>query len=410
MRAIDQPTESRAIPEGRLPSRRALSVFLGLPTAAWFSFASAAQAADFSPLPAPSTNVEVRGTPPAGGSAVSWSVSATGTNSLESVGTNALRAATNALPGGPSTGAQTRPLTPQEWAQRNFPEAANKPAGQARTLTNQLQGASQSTSSNLASGVLPAEAGTPVQGASQNTNSNVHAGKWAAPPPRSNRLTREANTTAQPSPSTATASNARGNTEATNALKAAFITSMEALDDKHRLAVGDKLSFRIVEDQQDPKLSSEPKPLVVADLGEIEVPYIGRFPAENKSCKQLANEIKAALEKDYYYEATVIIAVDLMTKSRGRVYLVGPVHVPGPQEVPSDEVLTLSKAIMRAGGFTDYADRQHVKVTRNGGKGEGDKQTFTVDVSQVLDKGKTDQDLPLQPGDLVVISERLIRF
>ena len=116
----------------------------------------------------------------------------------------------------------------------------------------------------------------------------------------------------------------------------------------------------------------------MADLGEIEVPYIGRFPAENKSCKQLANEIKAALEKDYYYQATVIIAVDLMTKSRGRVYLVVLVHVPGPQEVPSDEVLTLSKAIMRAGGFTDYADRQHVENARNGGKGYSEKQTFTV--------------------------------
>jgi protein involved in polysaccharide export with SLBB domain len=202
--------------------------------------------------------------------------------------------------------------------------------------------------------------------------------------------------------------NAPGNTVATNALKAGFITSMDDLDDKHHLAIGDCLSFRILEDRQDPKLPLDPKPLVVTDSGEIEVPYIGRFPAEHKSCKQLAGEIKAALEKDYYYEATVIIAVDLMTKSRGRVYLVGPVHVPGPQELPSDEVFTLSKAIMRAGGFTDFAERQHVKITRIGEKGE--KQTLTVDVAQILDKGKTERDVPLLPGDLVVIPERLIRF
>ena len=133
--------------------------------------------------------------------------------------------------------------------------------------------------------------------------------------------------------------------------------------EKHSLAIGDRLSFRIEEDLE------EPKPLVVADSGELEVPYLGRLPAEGKTCKQLAAEIKAALEKDYYYHATVVLAVDQKAKSRGKVYIVGPVKTPGPQEIPSDEVLTLSKAILRAGGFNDFADRRNVKVTRHSARG-----------------------------------------
>src|SRR5205823_6129617 len=101
------------------------------------------------------------------------------------------------------------------------------------------------------------------------------------------------------------------------------------LDDKHKLAIGDRLSFRIEEDQE------EPKPLVLTDSGDLELPYIGRFPAENKTCEELAREIKISLEKEYYYQATVVIAVDFMTKSRGKVYLVGPVRTPGPQDIPS---------------------------------------------------------------------------
>ena len=163
---------------------------------------------------------------------------------------------------------------------------------------------------------------------------------------------------------------------------------MEALDDTHRLAIGDHLSFRIVEDLEDPKESRDAKPIIVSDSGEIEVPYLGRFPAENKTCKRLAGEIKTALEKDYYNLATVIISIDLMTKSRGRVYLVGPVRAPGPQEIPSDEVLTLSKAIMRAGGFNDYADKQHVKVSRKGSGADKDKQSFVVDVARSSIKAK----------------------
>lgn len=186
-------------------------------------------------------------------------------------------------------------------------------------------------------------------------------------------------------------------------------TPTVALDDKNRLAIGDHLSFRIQEDLDDPKESLDPKSLVVADSGEIEVPYIGRVRAENKTCRQLAAEIKTTLEKEYYYQATVTIALDLRAKTRGRVYLIGPVRMPGAQDIPSDETLTLSKAIMRAGGFNDFADRKSVKVTRRGGPGASD-QTFVVDVAQILEKGKTEKDLPLEPGDLIVIPERAIRF
>jgi protein involved in polysaccharide export with SLBB domain len=187
----------------------------------------------------------------------------------------------------------------------------------------------------------------------------------------------------------------------TNSLPA-ITNAMDALDDTYHLAIGDRLSFRIVEDEDDPK------PLFVTDSGELEVPYIGRFPAVGKTCRQLARELKAELEKDYYYQATVIVAVDLMTKSRGKVYIVGPVRAPGPQDIPSDEEFTLSKAILRAGGFTDYADRKNVKVTRQ--EGSGEKQTFVVDVSQIFDQGKTEKDLPLRPGDLIYVPDRMIRF
>jgi polysaccharide export outer membrane protein len=178
--------------------------------------------------------------------------------------------------------------------------------------------------------------------------------------------------------------------------------SMDALDDKHLLAIGDRLSFRIVEDEEDPK------PLLVTDSGDLEVPYLGRFPAVDRSCKELARALKAELEKEYYYQATVIVAVDLMAKSRGKVYLVGPVRAPGPQEIPSDEVLTLSKAILRAGGFNDYANKHKVKVTRK--TGAGTEKTFTIDVGEVLEKGRTESDLPLEPGDLIYVPDRLIRF
>jgi protein involved in polysaccharide export with SLBB domain len=190
----------------------------------------------------------------------------------------------------------------------------------------------------------------------------------------------------------------------TNSASRISTNSMDALDDQYRLAIGDRLSFRIEEDEDDPK------PLFVMDSGDLEVPYIGRYPAAGKTCKELAQALKVEFEKNYYYRATVIIAVDLMTKSRGKVYLVGAVRIPGPQDIPSDEVFSLSKAVLRAGGFTDYADKRDVKVTRKGGTPGAADQNFTVNVGEILEKGKIDSDLTLQAGDLIYIPERLVHF
>lgn len=185
---------------------------------------------------------------------------------------------------------------------------------------------------------------------------------------------------------------------------AAQIASMEALDDAHQLGVGDRLSFRIVEDQEDPK------PLIITDSGDLEVPYLGRFPGAGKTCKQLARALKAELEKELYYQATVIIAVDQLSRNRGKVYLVGSVRNPGPQEIPGDEVFTLSKAIMRAGGFGDFADRKRVKVTRKGDAPSGSSKSMVVNVADVIERGHIHKDLPLQPGDLIFIPDRLVNF
>ena len=94
-------------------------------------------------------------------------------------------------------------------------------------------------------------------------------------------------------------------------------------DDKYKLRVGDKISLQILEDRD------APKGLVVADSGELDVPYVGRVAASDKTCKQLADELKARLEKEYYHRATVIIALDVANKLLGRIYVWGQVRNQG---------------------------------------------------------------------------------
>jgi polysaccharide export outer membrane protein len=175
---------------------------------------------------------------------------------------------------------------------------------------------------------------------------------------------------------------------------------MDALDEKHKLAIGDRVSFRILEDEEESKL------LLVTDSGELELPYLGRFPGVGRDCKELAQAIKVELEKEYYFHATVIVAVDVMAKSRGKVYVNGAVRMPGPQDIPSDEVLTVGKALSRAGGFTEFANKKQVKVTRKPAQPGGEERTYSVNGGDILEKGKTDCDLPLEPDDMIIVTER----
>jgi protein involved in polysaccharide export with SLBB domain len=184
----------------------------------------------------------------------------------------------------------------------------------------------------------------------------------------------------------------------------AMAATMDTLDDKHRLASGDQLSLRIVEDLEDPKI------LPVTDSGDLEVPYIGRFPARDKTCKQLASQLKQEFEKEYYYRATVILGLDLLSKNRGRVYIIGAIRMPGPQDIPSDEEFTLSKAITRAGGFADFADRRRVRITRKSAVGAPPQEPIVINAGEIIDKGKSLKDIRLEPDDLIYIPNRLVNF
>ena len=129
------------------------------------------------------------------------------------------------------------------------------------------------------------------------------------------------------------------------------------------------------------------------------------MPAKGRTCRELAYAIKAALEKEYYYHATVILAIERVSeKSRGRIYVYGSVKGQGPQEIPADESYTVSKAIIRAGGFGDFANKRKVKATRKSG------QDFTIDLKRVIEEGRTDEDMVLQPDDQIYVPQRLINM
>ena len=180
--------------------------------------------------------------------------------------------------------------------------------------------------------------------------------------------------------------------------------AMAILDDKQKIVVGDRIIIRILEDRDEPSIRA------VVDPGEMEFPYLGRIPVGGKTCKEAAFEIKSQLEKKDYIRATVLLTMESGSRSRGKIQIIGHVRGQGTMELPVDETMTVSKVILRAGGFAEMADSAHVKLIRKTGPGEDDKQEFIINVDEVWKKQKTEKDMVVQPEDVIYVKQRLFNF
>ncbi|HYF37750.1 MAG TPA: polysaccharide biosynthesis/export family protein [Prosthecobacter sp.] len=190
------------------------------------------------------------------------------------------------------------------------------------------------------------------------------------------------------------------------ARSAAYINSMDVLDDTQPIAPGDILSIRIVEDRR------EPLQLRVSATGEINAPHINLIRAAGRTCRELAFAVKRELEKSYYNSATVIISIDQMRERIDRVDLsfftiYGQVLRQGKYELPTDEDVTISQAILRAGGFAQFAHPQKVKLVRKTPQGN---KTVMVDLDQIMSRGNLEYDIYLRNNDVIIVPEKKVNF
>lgn len=189
---------------------------------------------------------------------------------------------------------------------------------------------------------------------------------------------------------------------------AALLTSMENLDNTRPIEVDYVISIRIVEDRKDPVQQK------VAVTGEVQVPYIGLVRAQGRSCRELAYTIKRELEKSYFISATVLIAIDQVPIREGMrqedidtYTMFGFVLKQGKYDLSKYEDMTISQVILRAGGFAQFADVEHVIVVRSTPGGE---KRILVNVDSIMRKGLLQNDIFIRKNDVIIVPEKKINF
>ena len=141
---------------------------------------------------------------------------------------------------------------------------------------------------------------------------------------------------------------------------------------------------------RDPDLS---RTVPVRPDGKISLPLLGDVEVEGRTPHELARHLEEALGP---YVQKPRVSVIVREVNSARVYVTGEVAQPGAYALRGR--MSLVQAIALAGGFSDFADREAIRVIRQDGKG-----VTTVRYSDLVGDDEQRRGMRLRPGDTVVV-------
>ncbi len=144
----------------------------------------------------------------------------------------------------------------------------------------------------------------------------------------------------------------------------------------------------------------------VSSNGYISFPLLGSLNVSGMTVRELEKEIEELLDKDYIVNPHVVV---LTTEFSSKlVYIMGEVKMPQAIDLTRNKGTTILEAITMAGGFTDKANRNKIKIIRT--TADGTKENIKVKFSSIIKGPKNDHgdrdDTGIKPGDVIIISQR----
>lgn len=164
----------------------------------------------------------------------------------------------------------------------------------------------------------------------------------------------------------------------------------------HRVHAGDEIHLTVF---REPDFSGVFR---VDASGHIRHPFMGSFYVERLTIREVEEKIHGELAARYLVDPRVVVTVN-RTQQQERIVLLGEVRKPGVYPYPVGATMTLLEAIANAGGFTDMASVDRVRLVRTS---NSRSESLRIRVSRLLDGREPDVDL--QPNDVITVPE--VRF
>jgi polysaccharide export outer membrane protein len=166
-----------------------------------------------------------------------------------------------------------------------------------------------------------------------------------------------------------------------------------AVTPDYRIGPGDTLKVSVFQNED---LTTT---LPVRPDGKISTPLVEDMVAVGKTPSQLARDMEVALSQ-YIKAPKVSVVVTVALSVYSQVKVIGQVKT--PQSLPYHDGMTVLDAVLAAGGLTQFAAGNRARLVR---KDNGSQTEIGIKLDNLLNKGDTKQDLPLKPGDILVVPE-----
>ena len=163
---------------------------------------------------------------------------------------------------------------------------------------------------------------------------------------------------------------------------------------EYRIGPGDSLQVFV---WGHPELSVT---LPVRPDGMISTPLVENIPAAGKTPSQLARDMETALA-EYVRTPTVnVIVQDFVGAYGDQVRVVG--QAAKPQSIPYRANMTLLDVVIEVGGLAEFAAGNRAVIVRTE---NGEQTRTTVRLRDLLEAGDISANVPMRPGDVLIIPE-----
>ena len=134
--------------------------------------------------------------------------------------------------------------------------------------------------------------------------------------------------------------------------------------------------------------------------GRVSTPLIEDLEAVGKTPTQLATEMEQVLSEYIRSPEVNVIVQQFVGTFGGQIRVLG--QAAQPRAVPYRERMTLLDVIIEVGGLTKFAAGNRSRVVRTE---DGHSEEFRVRLDDLMNKGRIEENIQMQPGDIVIIPE-----
>ncbi|MGE5548721.1 MAG: XrtA/PEP-CTERM system exopolysaccharide export protein [Solirubrobacterales bacterium] len=146
-----------------------------------------------------------------------------------------------------------------------------------------------------------------------------------------------------------------------------------------------------------PELSTKVR---VRPDGRISVPLIEDMPVAGKPPAEVAREIERQLG-DYVRDPKVTVMIsEFVGQASRQIRVVG--QAAKPQAIPFHKDMTVLDVVIAAGGLTQFADGNGAVLVRGA---DGKQARYRVRLADLMKEGDLSANVPVAPGDLLLIPE-----